>query len=705
MGRTRLTSALAMMGVVALVSGGALIGTTAIAAAATPTLAATIGTSAQGTCSATPVSGSAAPFSLLCSNLAGGDVINLSGANFAPKALGSDVECNSDPSQPMVVFLGNYIPISCTHINIVSTSTTGTFTGAFTVKSGTTGPPAPGTPVCTTGGGTPTTTTTIPNCTTSGSGATDAANFPCPPTAAQQAAGDTCVLAVGDISGDRAVGEILFQGESPPGSTTTTTGASTSTSGATTTTGGATTTTSGSGTTVTGPFEIFCPGTPVGTIALNDVMAQATMSPANPMAGQQFNLTGYQVTVTIPQALASAAAAIQPNLTGTASGQIDATGATPATLPTGTLNFNVTIPSPVPTAGVPLQVPSPPSTLGPFTASSSSITMQQDSSFSLSLTVSGSPLNLTCTAYPNNMITPSGVTTATPTGSAISPVIAVANGGSTTTTTSGTTTTTSGTTTTTSGTTTTTSGTTTTTSGTTTTSSPSAPSGVTTTTEANECSSQSGPGDDHCQPPGCPATNQGQGEDHNNGEDNEGNDNGQENHGGQNNGENGDHNNGGQNNGENGDHNNGGQNNGDHNKSGENGNGNGESHDQNQGHDNGSSQDHSNDNGGGDGSDHGHAHFGDVSFVTPQAPAVSTSWGLLVGAALMVLGMVMLMLVDVPRRLVAGFGVLGGLVRRDRVSHDDWTEETSPAAESGSSDAQGLWHLDVPSLWLRPPQD
>jgi hypothetical protein len=68
--------------------------------------------------------------------------------------------------------------------------------------------------VCTTGSGMPVTTTTIPNCTTSGDGATDAAKYPCPPTAAQLAAGDTCVVAIGDINGDRAVGAISFTGAS-----------------------------------------------------------------------------------------------------------------------------------------------------------------------------------------------------------------------------------------------------------------------------------------------------------------------------------------------------------------------------------------------------------------------------------------------------------------------------------------------------------
>jgi hypothetical protein len=174
----------------------------------------------------------------------------------------------------------------------------------------------------------------------------------------------------------------------------------------------------------------------VGTIALNDAVTTATMSPATPSSGQTFNLTGYSTTVTLPASLAGAAAALSPTLTGSANAQIDSSGATPATLPTGTQSFSYTIPSPVPAGGVPLQVPSTPATLGPFTATSSAITMQQDSSIALQLVISGAPLNLTCTAYPNNTITPSGITTASPTAAPIAPVIAFAGGGSTTTTTS-----------------------------------------------------------------------------------------------------------------------------------------------------------------------------------------------------------------------------------------------------------------------------
>ena len=169
-------------------------------------------------------------------------------------------------------------------------------------------------------------------------------------------------------------------------------------------------------------------------MVLNDAVTSATLSPAAPTVGQSFSLTGYQTVVNLPSSLASAAASLQPNLEGSATAQIDATGATPATTPEGPLDFNVPIPSPVPDAGVALSLPSTAATVSGFTATSAQITIQEDSAASLTLTVSGAPLSLTCTAYPNDTVTPSGITTSTPSASPIAPVIAVAGGGSSSTT-------------------------------------------------------------------------------------------------------------------------------------------------------------------------------------------------------------------------------------------------------------------------------
>jgi hypothetical protein len=158
------------------------------------------------------------------------------------------------------------------------------------------------------------------------------------------------------------------------------------------------------------------------------------LSPANPTSGQAFSLTGYQTVVNLPNSLASAAAAVSPSLSGSATAQIDATGATPATTPEGPLDFNVPFPSPIPDSGVSLSLPSTPATIPGFTATSGAITIQEDSSASLSLTVAGNALALTCTAYPNNSVTPSGITTSAPTAQPLAPIIALAGGGSTATT-------------------------------------------------------------------------------------------------------------------------------------------------------------------------------------------------------------------------------------------------------------------------------
>ncbi len=487
---------LTAIGVLTLVVGTLLLATNVTSAsAATQTLSLT-STSAGVTCN------DSSPTAPVCSGLAAGDVVTISGGNFTAGSLASIEQCNSDPTQPQILFLGNDIPISCSALALTSISSKGVLSGTKTIKAGTVGPPTVGTPTCKQ---TVPSTSVITGCTTSGSGPTDAANFPCPPTAAQQAAGDTCVLAIGDQAGDRAIGIALFGSETLPtttvagattttgaattttgatttttGATTTTTGATTTTTGATTTTTGATTTTTGATTTteapttttsgatttttteaptttteapttttsaggtttttappttITGAYELYCPGTPVGSIALNDAVTSATLSPAAPTSGQSFSVTGYQTVVNLPASLASAAAAVSPGqpLAGSATAQIDASGATPAKTPQQ-LTFSVPFPSPIPASGVSLSLPATPATIPGFTATSSSITIQEDASASLSLTVAGSALALTCTAYPNDDIAASGITTATPTGSPIAPVIAVAGGGSTSTT-------------------------------------------------------------------------------------------------------------------------------------------------------------------------------------------------------------------------------------------------------------------------------
>jgi hypothetical protein len=584
---------MSLVGVFTLVAGTVLLVTNVTgASAATQTLTLT-STAAGVTCD------NSNPAMPVCSGLAGGDTITLVGKGFTPGSLASDIECNSDPSQPVILFLGNYVPISCTPLKLSDISATGGYNPPpFAVVQGTTGPvlnnPSVYPPGCTINPALgapplPGQSGPIPGCTTSGNPATDAANFPCPPTAAQQAAGDDCAIAIGDQAGDRGVGVVLFGTETLPPPTTTTVAGATTTSGAGTTTTAAsgttttaasgttttaasgttttvasgttttaasgttttvasgttttaasgttttvassgpvvssvspatgstaggdsvtitgtgftgatsvmfgtvagtnvvvngdtsitvtspagsagqvditvvtpsgtsavvtgdeftyaassgtttttTTTPSGPATTLTGAYELYCPGTPVGNIALNDAMTTATLSPAAPTAGQSFSITGYQTMVNLPASLATAAAALSPGqpLTGSATTQILASGATPASTPEGPTNFSAPLPTPIPADGVSLSVPTTPATVPGFTATSANITIQEGSSASLSLIVSGAPLALTCTAYPNDTVPTSGITTVTPTAASIAPIIAVAGTGSSTTTT------------------------------------------------------------------------------------------------------------------------------------------------------------------------------------------------------------------------------------------------------------------------------
>ena len=139
------------------------------------------------------------------------------------------------PSSPCILYLGNDIPVSCSplahrHDPEQAGKTKGDLDGNQILKTGTVGPPVPDSHADVHPDG-PRRTSVITGCTTSGNDATDAAQYPCPPTPAQQAAGDTCVLAIGDHAGDRAIGTILFGTETLPdqyhhdraGGTTTTT--------------------------------------------------------------------------------------------------------------------------------------------------------------------------------------------------------------------------------------------------------------------------------------------------------------------------------------------------------------------------------------------------------------------------------------------------------------------------------------------------
>ena len=218
--------ALMVLAAVLVVAGSVLLGTTMSAFAA-------------ATLTVSPSTG-----------LANGSAVTVTGSGFAKGSLGNILECNTDPNQPNVMVGGlvnSSISVSCTAPSLsalVTTSSTGTVSTVFKVVQGTVGPPCGPSPAA----------GTCPATDTAGkSPKTDAALYPCPPTAAQQAIGDVCTLTYGDEANDSGVATILFGSETlPTSSTTTTAGATTTTNGATTTTEGATTTTEGATTTTTG---------------------------------------------------------------------------------------------------------------------------------------------------------------------------------------------------------------------------------------------------------------------------------------------------------------------------------------------------------------------------------------------------------------------------------------------------------------------
>jgi len=185
------------------------------------------------------------------------------------------------------------------------------------------------------------------------------------------------------------------------------------------------------------PVELFCPATPVGNAVFNDVVLNGALSPSEPSAGQQFNVTGFQAQVpTAADLLQAAASAGIAAWEGTLQEKIEVTGATPAAVPTGVMAFGAPIPNPVPSAGITVGEPSSPATLGPFTASSNDIAVSLSQQFSVTFDEAGIELDLKCAWYPNDALPKSGITQDTPPGLPISPVIAAAGSQTTTTQTS-----------------------------------------------------------------------------------------------------------------------------------------------------------------------------------------------------------------------------------------------------------------------------
>ena len=160
------------------------------------------------------------------------------------------------------------------------------------------------------------------------------------------------------------------------------------------------------------PYELYCPGTPVGNVVLNNTVTSGKLQ----VSGTTVNLTNWQTKTVMPQQLVAASSALNPSgLQGTATSGVDFTGASPTTINPPTVNINQ--PWPTPAGDMTLTLPSPPATVGPVTATGSTVTASVDAN--VKLTITNPPVSLTCHTYPNNAM-PSGISQSAPPGSATS---------------------------------------------------------------------------------------------------------------------------------------------------------------------------------------------------------------------------------------------------------------------------------------------
>jgi len=146
--------------------------------------------------------------------LANGTSVTITGSGFTDSSIGNVVECNDAPNEPTVALaapVSNTLAVGCiapSYKALATTTASGGLSATFAVIQGTVGPPC----------GTPNAVVTCPATDSDGvSPAADAANYPCPPTPAQQAAGVVCQLTYGDSAGDSSTAvTITFQASTPP---------------------------------------------------------------------------------------------------------------------------------------------------------------------------------------------------------------------------------------------------------------------------------------------------------------------------------------------------------------------------------------------------------------------------------------------------------------------------------------------------------
>jgi hypothetical protein len=183
---------------------------------------------------ASPAHAAAAVDATPVTGLTDGATVSVTATGFGSNGLGAITQCNDAPNQPTIGVAGKQVPVSCTDPlkKLVNFDATGTLTpspASFVVHTGVTGPPSAGTDSA------------------GGDAAVHAADYPCPPTAAQIAAGASCIVAVGDASGGQGVKKLAFAG----GAVTTTTVATSATTTRAATAGAS------SATTTTAPTQVL----------------------------------------------------------------------------------------------------------------------------------------------------------------------------------------------------------------------------------------------------------------------------------------------------------------------------------------------------------------------------------------------------------------------------------------------------------------
>ncbi len=186
----------------------------------------------------------------------------------------------------------------------------------------------------------------------------------------------------------------------------------------------------------TAPYELYCPGTPIGNIVFNDVVTTGTLSPANP-SGTFFSIAGFQVQLNLPADVVSVLQAM--GATAVTGSYTTPLGGTLTGTPAGPYTFDVPIPASVPSSGLAVDIPAsptfvpgglePPETIppdDPIPPSNASISIGNPS---ITFDLPGGPSTVTCNVFPDDSIATSGITTQAPTATTIAPVLAQATPG------------------------------------------------------------------------------------------------------------------------------------------------------------------------------------------------------------------------------------------------------------------------------------